>query len=71
MSEIWRVVRYVDGKRTPIFVRHGFIRRTIYKTQKDRVIIESHETEEAANEAAKKHHGSVVERERIRADLDG
>lgn len=70
MSHVWKVVLYVESARK-LRVRHGCIHRTIFKRSKERVICETHETEEAAHEAAKRFPGAVVEKERVRLDIDG
>lgn len=70
MGEVWNVVRYSEEKlRTTRFMRGG---RWVNKEQRlppVRTVIETHDTEEEACDAARNHPGTVVERERTRADL--
>lgn len=74
MTHVWKIVEYVDvavpSNRHPRRYGRAIPRSTSMTTRRERIVVQVHSTEEDANEALKNFPGAVVERERIRLDLD-
>lgn len=72
MTHVWKIVEYVDvavpsNRHSRLHLRR---RSTSMTTHRERIVVQVHSTEEDANEALKNFPEAVVERERIRLDLD-